>query len=719
MEDIKGLSDIPGLGKNTLLDLQKVGVKTLEDIVDKDKVGGFVNDIFDPFLKLRKALPGNQAENVAKISEDFVRENQVVKDLIPSQITFKTQEEGIQKLNGIVKNLNKAKDQSTMEFLRSKQIYENYVPHMLVDEEVKNIPFKPGQTKTTLPFAKRRTVDGMIKDIKDDHGTLKFDDDIIRTVAIRTVASARALTAHEFFTGVAKKFGALANEASSNYVEVAAKELKGWKFHPAIAKQIDAFQQAFISDEATNALLKSFDKAQNIWKASVSSIFPSFHGRNAISNVFLNYLDIGSNSLNPGRHAMASQLLYDNYQFNKLSRLAYGTGKAAEDAKAQLAELMGKKVLTDSFGNPYTFGELHRIIKNNRVAFGNDFLGMMDIGETVTEQVGKIGMKGTEKVKSALKGVNPLSSQFIGYKAGREVGNTIEQQARLVNFISNLRATGDPLLAAQRTKMFLFDYQNLSAFEKNVMRRLVPFYTFTRKNLEAQVKTLFTAPGRIGAEVHALTTIGDVFLGGEGLTQEEKNALPDWIKQGISFVGKKSGAQVQIFGSFQTPFEQPFSAFQPSNLLSSITPILKVPLEQTSGYSFFYGKPLSEVDNATAFKFAPEAIKQFIGFQKIEGKTKEGKPFTYYVSLHPERMNLLVSLPPTSRVISTLKQVTNEDVTAGYRTLQFLIGVKPYAFDLDREAQKREIEQRKKLEDLLNKAGVIYKFQITGVPKKK
>jgi len=56
--------------------------------------------------------------------------------------------------------------------------------------------------------------------------------------------------------------------------------------------------------------------------------------------------------------------------------------------------------------------------------------------------------------------------------------------------------------------------------------------------------------------------------------------------------------------------------------------ILRVPIEQASGYNFFYGKPLSEVDNAAAFRYAPEAIKKFIGFQEITGTRKDGTTFT-------------------------------------------------------------------------------------------
>lgn len=590
---------------------------------------------------------------------------------------------------------------------------ESYVPHILVDEPVKNIPFKPGITRPTLKFAKKRTIEGTIENINADFGKEFFDPNIIKTAAQRFVASARSTTAFDFFRETAEKFGVAVKDAPGGYVESSLKELKGFAFHPAIAKQLEAFKGQIISDEATNQLLRAFDKVQNFWKASVTSIFPAFHGRNAISNVFLNYLDIGFHSIDPKKHILATELLAKNAKTEKLIETAYGVGEGTQKAKEELAELLTSEIMTDRFGHKWTFGEIRNVIKNNRVAFGKDFLGIMDIPETVARQLEQI-----EAIKPSLlrKTKEILSTPF---RAGRAVGNIIEQQARLVNFISNLKKTGDPMLAAQRTKQFLFDYQNLSPFEKTFLRRLIPFYTFTRKNLEAQAKTLVTAPGRIGAEVKTLNLIGDWLSGGKELTEEEKKVLPDWIKQGIGFLAEKKGEEITIFGSLQTPFEQPFAQFQPNVLLGSLSPIIRIPFEQLSGYEFFRGKPLGEVNNAAGFKPLADsslpgknAILGFIGYTEVEWKSRDGKRSgTFYVSLNPRRMHLITNLPPFTRVFNTLRQVTNQDISGGYRTLQFLTGVRPFPFDLEREERKRERELQDKLEKLLDQAGVGYQFK--------
>lgn len=605
-----------------------------------------------------------------------------------------------------------------------KSEIQNYVPHVLVDEPVKQIPFRPPQVRTTVPFAKHRTIEGVIENINADFESVFFDPNIVKSTAKRVLASSRATIAYDFFRDVASKFGAKIDEAPKNYIAASAKELEDFVFHPAIAKQLDRFQTSFISDEATNAALRVFDRVQNFWKASVTSIFPAFHGRNAISNVFLNYLDIGAQSLNPRTHALAGELIAKNATVDSLLRKTYTAGEVGETARQQLQKELSSEIFKDRYGHSYTFGELRQLIKVNGVAFTNDVFGLMDLDTTISRQLEQIALKPKERLARGVRTVLPISQEFAGFKLGRTIGTAVEEQARLVNFLSHLKKTGDPLHAATRTKQFLFDYQDLAPMEKAVLRRLIPFYTFTRKNLELQAKTLLTAPGRAAAEVRAVTTLGELFFGQGKISDEERASLPDWIKQGIGFVADRKGETVTIFSSLQTPFEQPFTALQPRALLSSFSPFLRVPIEQAAGYEFFRGKPLSDVDNAAAFQPiinsglpGAEALRQFLGYQEIRGNRKDGTPFVRYVSLHPERMHLLTNLPPTSRVLSALRQATSTDVDQGYRILQQLVGIRPFAFDLDFETRKRENERRKQLEDLLTKAGITYRFQRTFIPK--
>ena len=51
-------------------------------------------------------------------------------------------------------------------------------------------------------------------------------------------------------------------------------------------------------------------------------------------------------------------------------------------------------------------------------------------------------------------------------------------------------------VAAQEVKKSLFDYSDVSRFERDVLKRFMPFYTWTRKNIPAQLASLVKNPQR-------------------------------------------------------------------------------------------------------------------------------------------------------------------------------------------------------------------------------
>jgi len=606
----------------------------------------------------------------------------------------------------------------------------NYVPHILLDSKSRNIPFKPTGVRVSLGATKGRTIGKLgeegakatigkgtdvgaatIAEINSAFGKDFFDPNIINTAAIRSVASARAVTSREFLTEVAQKFGTDARTAPTGYIESGAKELKGLKFHPAIVEQIDKFGKSMIGDDATNNLLRAFDKAQNFWKASVTSIFPAFHGRNAMSNVFLNFLDIGSASISPSKHVLATSLLNQNRQATNLARLSVGTGEGAKVAKIQLEKLLNKTVLTDDFGKSWTFKEIRKELTNRRVAFGGEFTGFLDIREGLKDKIGKLaGAKKTlaEKVQP----VNLFSQNNLAFRAGRAAGNIIEQQARVLNFITNLERTGDVVTSAERTKQFLFDYTNLSDFEKNVMRRLIPFYTFTRKNLELQVGQLAKQPGKLATQAKIFTNVSKMVSGGQ-LSEDETKKLPQFLQEGLGIVYKREGNKVEMINSLGIPIEQIFANLKPNAILGSLSPAIAVPLQAAIGKHFFFDKDLNDVNNATAYKNAPQAIKDYIGF--TVRKNKDGTD--RYIALNPTRLFVINNIPPLSRVVSVIGNLEDTNVSGNLKALRILTGLKPYGQDLDEQAKYQEKKKMRELQDMLDDSGVAPIFKRSFIPK--
>jgi len=75
--------------------------------------------------------------------------------------------------------------------------------------------------------------------------------------------------------------------------------------------------------------------------------------------------------------------------------------------------------------------------------------------------------------------------------------NWIEDPAKLALFHWNLKQGKSIEDAALATKNVLFDYSELSDFEKKVVRPILPFYTWSRKNIPLQVANLLQRPTRL------------------------------------------------------------------------------------------------------------------------------------------------------------------------------------------------------------------------------
>lgn len=627
---------------------------------------------------------------------------------------------------------------------------DNHVPHILVKNKVGPISFAPnmsskvgaavhrtlegpifttdaeklGQMETAVLEKNKAAYEPMFQDMKNT-GFEGFDDNIITALTKRSLDNVQGSTMRYFMQDLAQNFGGdaalnakwlpiksagLTGEAE-NLMSTLGKDGENLVYHPAIAAKVEDFAKAIGGDAATNDALKAFDSLQNFWKGSVTSIFPAFHGRNAISNVLLNMMDMGVQALNPRLHGLAGDMIYKDKQLNKLMIDSMKPG-ATEDAKNAVADLLKTPYFKDATGHQWTYGELRQVAKDHNVAFTKQAaVQSSDVVEGPASMSKAIFA--TDSTLQKAKNAITTAAKF----GQDQVGNAIESQARLVNFLGNLRNTGDVMLAATRTKQFLFDYNNLTNFERNVMRRIIPFYTFTRKNLELQVRGLLTTPGRTAMQITALRNLGETISGGNSLTDEEKDALPDWIKSGINILTAKNGETVNILSSLGTPIENPFQALQFNQLLGSISPIIRLPVEQMSGYSFYQGKPLSDVTNAAAFKNAPKILKDLIGFTTLNGKRSDGTPFTWYTSLDPEMMNLVLNLPPTTRVFGALKQMDAVDVSSQAKIVQQLIGSRVYSFDLVQEAQKRQKALSDQLQTLLTNAGVTAQFQTTYIPK--
>ena len=130
------------------------------------------------------------------------------------------------------------------------------------------------------------------------------------------------------------------------------------------------------------------------------------------------------------------------------------------------------------------------------------------------------------------------SSNFAYYQMIRSANMQVEDIIRLGVGLDTMRWGGSVEDGLERIAKSQFDYSELTSFERNVMQRFLPFYTWTRKNVPYQLQQLGKHPNKYNAVMNAKRNL-------EWGTEEE-GYVPDYLLQpfGIRMPFTASGARV-------------------------------------------------------------------------------------------------------------------------------------------------------------------------------
>lgn len=201
-----------------------------------------------------------------------------------------------------------------------------------------------------------------------------------------------------------------------------------------------------------------------------------------------------------------------------------------------------------------------------------------------------IGGKDGKKVTSI--SYKPWSPQFAPFQAVRSANSWVEDVIRLGIGMDTMKWGGsieDSLVRIAKTQ---FDYDELTKFERKVAKRILPFYTWTRKNLPYQLEQLGRHPARYN---NIMTAKRNLELG----TQQE-GVVPDYYLDpfGMRLPFKFRGAQVYMAPDL--PFQDLFRYGGEDGwkgalkqLVSGSSPIVKTPLETYFNKSVFTDVPFT------------------------------------------------------------------------------------------------------------------------------
>jgi len=457
--------------------------------------------------------------------------------------------------------------------------------------------------------------------------------------------------------------------------------------------------------QTINMLAKAtgFDAMTSLFKRSVTGLFLPFHVRNFVSGAVQNFETIGVEALNPKTIANAQGLALN---------IAKGTPWSG---KIELAgKTFNKKELFKAFDERFAGDTFYH----------TDFGDAADAGKMLASQEKAFSKESLKKTLGFQKGnIVPLVGEdSTAFKLARTTGQFIEHQQKATAYLGALnkgKTIDEALKLAERAG---FDYRSLTAFESQIMRRIIPFYSFTRKNIELQLKTMGESPERINQIIKFVENTGDK------ATPEERKNLPDYISDSFAIKLKDSPEGLkQYISNFGTPIEAFANLFSKNkifNTISMMNPALKLPIELGIGKDSFRKRDLKDVYDAREYKNAPEILKSILNINEVDkpilkkqqdGTLKEVGKRTSYVA-DPERLLIARSLF-TSRGVSYLDKLFGGDLKGLSKMLSLTTGTKPQQIDIEAQAAFKDKETRQLLEDMLIRLGEVREFRKIYEPK--
>lgn len=468
-----------------------------------------------------------------------------------------------------------------------------YMPHILTKEADEllngNSNFFGLRPSSKDPSMLRREIDGTVAEInaKNLGGTNKFFmDDPAVAMGVADFRAASAVAGKKFLNDAAD-LGVRAENAPAHYVSI--PELPDVKFPPEVASRLKHSYRILNDDNEVSKIIKLYDGAQNWWKMWSLGARPSYHAKNIVGNIWNSYLGGLDNPIRYGQAATFQVKLGKN----KLDGEMFGR---------PVGELYDAMATRGVIGEGQYGGDLARKLEQNiePSILGNivkapfNTKSFAELSATVDKELARIT---PQKIVSATVGTeNPL------LKAGFNAGSTIEDNARIALFFDQLSKGKSYDEAARHVQKYLFDYGDLSPFERDVLKRVMPFYTWSRKNIPLQLEALVTHPDKINKinifkdNIQSQANIPDQSEVPDYLTENMPVFLPNAAEGTYSAMGLSNllpFSDLQVFTKYLNTESAPESieggklSKTASTAMSGVSPLIKAPIEYLTNYDFF------------------------------------------------------------------------------------------------------------------------------------
>ena len=409
---------------------------------------------------------------------------------------------------------------------------------------------KGGKGKATIDEAKAANLDP-VEEI-DDILALRYADHYNKKSQL------------SFVDAVVKEYGVTAKKAIDDSV-YASQGLKkathkyvpeGTYLPPEVNDVLRNIRDMHDRPEMAGAFLRHFDKVQATWKTGATVINPGHHVRNLIGDTYMNYLD---GVVNPYRYKQSLKLLTNKNNAEALNAIKIRVGKQ---------NVSGDKVLRlyEQYGAKSGF---------YRTEFGE----------------GKLGL---EKLRGFSEGREDFGrmAHFI---------DSLMKEGKGVKGLDDLEKAADA--AAQRVRKWNIDYGDLTEWERKYGKRAIPFYTWMRKNIPLQIEAMALRPGRVAAVPKAQRAMEQALGTYDPEGSSIGEIIPQYLKEmsPIRLRGEGEGKNawywnvpLPVLDVGRMAEGGPVGTIK--EVVSSVTPIARVPIELAAGKNIFTGQRIDNLN---------------------------------------------------------------------------------------------------------------------------
>ena len=485
------------------------------------------------------------SKNLDKLSEG---QRKTVENLLKEDGIFS---EGITKsFTNYLENVPKlAQDSKTLDTVLIDATFGNYKELKEIDKEI-NKAAKAGDNALVKKLESQK-----VEKLNNSNMKILTNKDSVIPRGFRQLNSDEVKSLANKLNKMSSELGLKEMEDVSKYISKNGGKL-------AINNDILRLVEVGTDKKGAKGLARLYDKYMGFFKRN-KVLSPSFQINNFLGNTSNMYLA----GINPAKQAVLfpESMTIMNKSDDLMRKAATGAEMTAKERK--MLDIWNG-FIDAGFGDPKS-------------------LSAMDLADMPD------GLKKYFTGEKKLNNVKDFIKDGLPY-FNNKMNNYMDTMARLATYIEGTRNSSFLAKlgvdnAGDAVRKVLFDPTELTDFEKNVMKRIMPFYTFTKKNLAFQIDNLSKNASNYVKLKKGYNTLLDA------ATDDNSENVSDWVKNNLYIpipgVGKDGSYKILRgslpFGNLIDTMENPVDTL--TNLSS---PLIRMPVELTTNKNAFTGNDI-------------------------------------------------------------------------------------------------------------------------------